>query len=322
MQQRRALEAREKDFISRANEPGTQRNYDSRISWYLEFCEFGKMKPFPVNEFKISKFATFLADSLKTVESIKMYCSSVCQENELRGFRPAKRGIRFYKTITGIRKELRHQVKRAEPLTVELLEKIHKVVQLQNDNELVVWVTLCTGFHLILRKSYLVPLSRMHDMVHNISRSDVRYSKGVMMIFIRWSKTNQFMESINRNPMVGNNHSVICPVRWILHMIERILAEPHHNLFSFKHEKTGLIVPITYRDLMMTMRKWLDLVGVVNTKRFSSHSIHRGPTTHAFNARISDNMIMKMGGWTSDCYRRYIDIGLKARIKAWKKFSN
>ena len=186
---------------------------------------------------------------------------------------------------------------------------------------MVVWVAMVTGYHLVLCKSNLVPLSRVHDTVHNIIRQHVRYDKGIMVINIRWMKTNQCREKISENSMAGNNYKITCPVRWILFMINRIQAGPQHNLFSFPHKKTGKIVPITYRDLMVNMRKWLGLVGVTNTKKYSSHSLRRGATTQAFDRNISENMIMKMGGWASQCYRSYIDVNMKACINTWKKFT-
>ena len=180
---------------------------------------------------------------------------------------------------------------------------------------------MVTGFHLILRKSNLVPLSRVHDEVHNIVRRDVHYKSGVMIIMVRWSKTNQFRERISKNPMIRNNNSLICPVRWILHMVHTVPAQPSQNLFSFYHPRLKRTVPITYRELMTKMRKWLELIGVTNSKKFSSHLLHRGGSTHAFDSKIPEHTIMDMGGWASDCYKRYIDMGISARIQAWKKFT-
>ena len=65
-----------------------------------------------------------MADLVKTVQSVKAYCTTVCQENELRGFRPVRKGLRFHKTVAGIRRTKMHVVHRAAPMTVELLEKI------------------------------------------------------------------------------------------------------------------------------------------------------------------------------------------------------
>ena len=250
-----------------------------------------------------------------------MYCGTICQQNELKGYRPVLRGIRYYKALMGIKKDLCHKTKRAKPMTTDLLTKIHKVVDFSEDIELVVWIAMVTGFHLILHKSNLVPLSRVHDTVHNIAHSDVWYKKGVMVIMIRWSKTNQCGESIQEKTMVANNNKLLCPVRWILYMADRIPALPQHNLFCFRKKQNTAPVPITYRDLMTKMRKWLELVGVKDTGNFSSHSLRRGATAHARNQNISENAIMQMGGWKSQCYRKYIDIGVNAQIQAWNKFT-
>ena len=110
-----------------------------------------------------------MADRVKTVTSIKAYCTTVCQENEMRGHKPVRKGIRFYCTIQGIKCSKQHKVHRAEPLTTELLNKINKVVNEAVDKQLVNWTALVSGFNMVLRKSNLVPLKRVHDTVHNIT---------------------------------------------------------------------------------------------------------------------------------------------------------
>ena len=141
----------EKAYINTANAPGTQRNHLTRKKQYLEFCDFSNTKPFPVTEFKICKFATFLSNKMKTVETIKAYCTTVCQESELRGFRPVKMGIKYHRTIAGIRRWLHNQVKRAAPMTPELMKKIMRVVNYAECKDMVIWVTMVSGYHFVLR---------------------------------------------------------------------------------------------------------------------------------------------------------------------------
>ena len=194
-----------------------------------------------------------MTDVVKTVESIKRYCGTICDDNELKGFRPVRRGLKYHRTIAGIKRKLHHKVKKAAPITPDLLEKILHVVKLDDDQEYVAWVASLTGYHAALRKSNMVPLKRVHDTVQNISRKDVRYSNGVMIFTMDWSKTNQFQERTDISPLVANKYSPICPVRWLLSMMNKIPAGPQHNLFSF-YDTAGNLVPITYRDLMKFMR--------------------------------------------------------------------
>ena len=212
-------------------------------------------------------------------------------------------------------------VKKGQPMTEQLLEKIRQVVDFSCQKQFVVWVSLLTGFFLILRKSNLVLLSRMHDAVHNITHQDVRYGRRVMLVFIHWSKTNQYRQKISKFPMLADNNHDICPIRWILHMVDCIPAAPSHNLFSFI-EPNGMVLPITYRDLMVNLRNCLKLVGVTNPLDFSSHSLRRGGTTKAFKQNIAERTIMEMGGWTSQCYKQYIEVDIETKLKAWHKFTH
>ena len=256
---------------------------------------------------------------MKTIQSIKAYCAYACEENELKGFRPVRRGIKFYKTIAGIRKRLHHQVKRVQPMTKKLLQQILLHVDTSDQKQLVVWSALVMGFHLLLRKSNMVPLKRVHDTVHNVSRQDIKCAEGIMVIYVCWSKTNQMGENVNTNPLVAKKHSTICPVHWLLHMMNKIPALPHHNLFSY-YSKQG-VVPITCRDLMTYMRTWLDQIGE-DAKAYSSHSLRWGAMTAAFNADIPENDIQMMGHWRSQCYKAYIHNDMDRRMVTYFKFNN
>ena len=141
-----------------------------------------------------------------------------------------------------------------------------------------------------------------------------------MVLYIRWSKTNQYGEQNRVKILLGNNDNPICPVRWIYHMVQCIPAQPMHNLFCYR-DKRG-ILPITYCDLMVKMRHWIGLVGE-NAKLYSSHSLRRGATTHAYNANIADVDIQRLGDWRSQCYRTYIDSNsTSAQVKVWFQFNN
>ena len=99
-------------------------------------------------------------------------------------------------------------------------------------------------------------------------------------------------------------------------MVKWIPALGVHNLFSFTGDN-GEILPVTYNDLTLGLRQLLLDIGVQNVQQYSSHSLHRGGTMHAFNRRIPERMIQMLGNWSSLAYRRYIDVTLESRLKAW-----
>ena len=100
---------------------------------------------------------------------------------------------------------------------------------------------------------------------------------------------------------------------------EKILAKGSHNLFCYV-DRTGNMVPITYRDVMVYMRAWLKKLGE-NDKSFSSHSLRRGATTMAKKKNLTDREIQLMGHWRSDCYKIYIDNEVQERVVTAFKFN-
>ena len=59
-------------------------------------------------------------------------------------------------------------------------------------------------------------------------------------------------------------------------------------------------MPITYRDLMVNLRKWLDKLGK-NSAAYSSHSLRRGHMTLCHKKSLSGRMIQELDAWSSEC---------------------
>ena len=196
------------------------------------------------------------------------------------------------------------------------------MVNFADQKQMVVWSSVITGFNLVVHKSNIVLVKRVHNTVHNTTRSDVHYAEGVMIIHLRWSKTNQYGEETNVVPLISKNHSPICAVRWLLYMIDNVPAEGFHNLFSYIG-KQGVVVLITYHDLMVNLRDWLDLIGE-DSKMFSSHSLQWGATTHVHQLmwRCGDVKIQRLGHWKSQCYKNYIQDDIAARVNTCFKFNS
>ena len=188
-------------------------------------------------------------------------------------------------------------------------------VDVQDQKQLATWVAILYGFFLFLRKSNLVPVKRIHDPQHQLSQGDITYFDKVLIVEITWSKTNQFGERNLKVPVMEERLTDICPVDWLLFMVKRIPSLPQHNLFSFWQD--GQILLVMYRDLTVFLRELLEKIGIENEHNFSSHSLHRGGTSHTFNRKIPERTIMTLENWSSDTYHKYIDVTLENRLKAW-----
>ena len=274
-------------MVNFANAPGTNANKRSQETWYIKFTSWFKLTPYPVNEWRLVLYARYLSLTITSVQTIKTYCGLVCELHELQGFEPVRHGMLYAKAIKGIRQLLHHEVKQAQPITLEMLKEMVHQVDVTDLKQLAIWVTILFGFYLFLRKSNLAPVICSHDPVHQLSRCDIKYYRNVLVAEIKWSKTNQFGEDKIRVPVVREGISEICLVEWLLYMVHRTPAQAHHNLFSFPGEN-GKILPVTYKDLTEQLHTWLGTIGELNIDCFSTHSLRRGGITQAFNRRIPE----------------------------------
>ena len=314
------LEQLSHDLIKFSYAATSLNNLHTHKKRYMDFCMIFKLRPFPVTQWQAVRYAAFLTFYFKSPKSVENYVSSICTINELSGFGKVVKGIFYKKAMAGIRRKLKHSETRAQPLTFEMLHEMLLQVNFNDDKELVAWVVVIYGFHLFLRKSNLVPDSKVLDDEKQFQRKDFRIHQDVMLAHIKWAKNRQAGDTKDKLliPIIENNDSDLCPFYWFNYMVKRIPAPPHAAAFSYPVKNK--LVPITYNQVMGIMRKWIKAIGL-QEKRFSLHSARRGGCTTAFHAGLPSLAIKMLGDWGSTAYLRYIDITLDARLKAWHMFS-
>ena len=221
----------------------------------------------------------------------------------------------------GLKRVLVHALKQAEPMTPELLLKISKVVNFRDDVDMVAWTATLLGFYMFMRSSNLVPDTMdNYNSEQQFRRADLNITslQSAMMVEVRWSKTLQFKQKVLRFPMLPANNKAICPVFWTHHMITRIPAEPAEPAFAVKVKNQTLA--LSANQLIYRLRKWLSLVRTVNPSDYTLHSLRRGGATFTYRCNIEGEMIRTLGSWSSDCYKRYIDITTDQRYDSMKAF--
>ena len=307
------------DLIQLSYAENSLDNMHTHKARYMEFCEIFSFKAFPVNQWQLVRYASFLSLVLKSHKSISNYCNTICVISELSGHGKVLKGLYYKKCIDGIRRKLRHIEKQAAPISFKMLHKILPHVNIQDDKQLVIWVTILFGFHLFLRKSNLIPDSRnKFDSFKQFQRRDFRAHEDVLIAHIKWAKNRQFADQKLLLPMAKNYKTEICPVDWFHYMCDRIRASPNDPAFCIRIKQK--LVPITYNETQKQLRKWIQLIGH-NASRYSMHSLRRGGALTAFKAGLPSKTIKLLGDWASKAYLRYIHVTLDTRMKAFCLFS-
>ena len=193
-----------------------------------------------------------------------------------------------------------HKVQQAMPITLAHLKAISQVVKIHDQTQLAIWCAVLFGFFMFLCKSNLVPNSQVHASLHQLSCKDIKLDGDLMLVLVKWSKTNQFGEKI-QYPIIERKDKDLCLLMWLKWMAHAILGGPNHNLFSYY--VNGKIIPITYSELLEQLKDWLMEIGVEDPENFSSHSLRRGRLMHAFKNKVAEKTIKLLGNWASDCYK-------------------
>ena len=213
-----------------------------------------------------------------------------------------------------------HAIKQAAPITPEHLLKMSKVVNFQDIIDMIAWTGTLLGFYMFLRKSNLVPDNMTSfNPLQQFQRQDLLITgpDQAIMAEIRWSKTIQFKERILRVPVLPAHNKAICPVYWSHYMVHKIQANPQDPLLTIPSNKGKL--SLSANQLITRIRKWLKLIGE-DSALYSLHSLCRGGATFAYRANLELEMIRTLGDWSSDAFKRYIDLSMDQRYGSMQKF--
>lgn len=301
--QLRRLRSRLRKTKKRAFAEGTTRNNLVKWKAFDRFCNKFNLHEWPTSTNTICLFAQYLAKTFRSVKSIESYLYGVVQLHLFAGTTPPNlKDFQVKLTIRGLKRTLKHRVKQAKPMTPFLLQKIHALLNPANQKNIVFWAILITGFHLLLRKSNLVPDTKSSfDPRKQLTRKQVQVKKQFVRIIITWSKTIQFHQKKLILKMYKSSNRILCPVRAFNRLFCSVSPAPDHPCFLCKDG-----TPFTYNMLQYELKKYLRLAGVKGWSRYSAHSLRRGGLVWGYKIGLSKKFLKSLGDWSSECFERYL----------------
>ena len=299
----------------------TKKNIACYLGAYQRFCDRYLLHYFPCDNRQLCRFGQHLSKTLESPESVGNYISGIRTCHALLGLEvPSTQDRQMQMFNTGIKRLMPHEVKQAEPITPGILLRLSKVVDYKDQVEVIAWVGALLGFYMFLRRSNLVPEAMdKFDPQYQFTRADVNITSihTAMMFEIRWSKTIQYRQRVLRLPVLPAANKAICPVFWVFQLLRVSPAGPTQPLLAIRHK--GEIVSLSAYQLLSRLRKWLKLINLDDMK-FTLHSLRRGGATFAYESNMEEDMIKLLGDWSSQAYRRYIDVSMEKRFNSMKEF--
>ena len=299
---------------SRSVAEGTFDNYINQWVTYLQFCAYFSLKALPAAPTVLIWFVQHLSTKVKSHNTVQSFLSGVRKLHLI--FQLPDKSFSDYilkMTMQGLSRMCQHIKKQAAPVTPDILEKIHAVLDFEKESDAVFWAVCVFAFFLLFRKSNLLPdTAAGFNPDHQLARRDLVITDEHIIVGIRWAKNQQFSRQLMTYPLPILKNSVLCPLKAISRVFRLISnGSASDHIFRLSSGKS-----YTYRQFQTRLRSALAAAGVVDPGRFSSHSFRRGGATFAFLCGVPAEIIKILGNWKSDAYLQYLYIPLEARLAA------
>ena len=174
-------------------------------------------------------------------------------------------------TLKGIRKQLSCNPHHKLPITIDILTRIHSVMDFSKNSHVTLWAAFLLAFFGFLRKSNIAPPApHLFDPTKHISRSSFTLpSNGTLLLDLTWSKTIQSHQRVLSIPFHPIPNSPLCPVSAFKLMLSRIPAPPHSPAFLLPSGSS--LTLLTHSSFVIYLRLFLSQIGA-DPSQYSGHS--------------------------------------------------
>ena len=268
---------------------------------YHTFCDHFNLLPLPPSQNTLILYATHIS-SYSSHSNVKLHMAAVKHFATRDGYNTDfAKYQQLYLLMRGIKRTegKKFSLPKRHPITPTLLHTIHEnlfnSLRLYEDKQMI-WAAIMTAYFGFLRVSeYTSSHKTKFDPSSTLLFEDLSLEEDMAHINIKASKTDPFRQGVIIR--LAANDSTLCPVRAL---IEYISVHPTRSgpLFTFQNNRY-----LTRKDMNQLLHDTTD--GLANT---TSHSLRIGAATTAAAMGCPKWLIMSLGRWTSDCFRRYIRI--------------
>lgn len=290
--------------------PATWRTYNSHLKTYMEFCDQAGIKLVPISDRDLACFAAFLANKL-SYNSCKQYLNIVKLLHEEAGFpNPLCNNWLLNTVCKGMKRTLGAQCTPKLPITLDVMNKLFKLIDLSDQKELCFWCACVIAFFSFLRKSNLFP--GKDSQGHFLTRGDAQFTFEGVVLHVKSSKTIQFKNRVVQIPLARAPNTVLCPAQATLlvhKLTSGVLTDPLFRYMS----KAGQVCTLTYSQFLGLLKNKLCALGF-NPNHYAGHSFRRGGATLALSSHIPSELVRLHGDWASEAYLKYFDPSVKTKF--------
>ena len=219
-------------------------------------------------------------------------------------------------SLKGLKAQLSRPVRQKLPFTIEHLILFYNYLDLCDMKNLACWCAMLLAFFGCFRLSNLVPISkRKFDPLKNLKRDDIRFESNLVLVYYKWSKTNQNSNRVAWVPIGSVSDPRFNLKSHLNTLLSSVKAPSDAPLFSFKkndfHSRYSLV-------------KLLDLCvyeAALPAPDYSWHSFRRGAAVFAFELGLADSAVQLLGDWSSAAFKNYLEFAFSRKAAIARKIA-
>ena len=160
-----------------------------------------------------------------------------------------------------------------------------------------------------LRLSNLVPSSlNKFDPLKHLRRDDIKFEKNIVLLFFKWSKTNQYSNKVSWIPIcpvADNRFNVKVHLEKLFKCVKVSDSAP---LFSFDKKLSH-----SRNTLVRLLDSCVTKAGL-SPEDYSWHSFRRGAAVFAFELGLADSAVQLLGDWSSSAFKNYLEFSFGRKV--------
>ena len=228
------------------------------------------------------------------------------------GFDFPSDSVRIEDTLQGLKRKLKGTPKQVLPINPVILRRMYKFVNIKKTRDLALWCGFLVAFYTLFRKANVCPKELLYDPETVLTRGDVIIDNENerVLIFVNFSKTNQFQKSCHVIPIPKNVDPCLDLFRHLGSLFRKVKADDDAPALSFSPTSF-----VTHKTFTERLKKLLSQSGL-EPSLFSGHSFRRGGASYLYSVGGSTLMVQVLGSWSSQIFTRYIYLSVEDRLAA------
>ena len=145
--------------------------------------------------------------------------------------------------------------------------------------------------------------------------SDVKFHSGIVLVYYKYSKTNQNSSRVSWVPIYPVYDSRFNLEKHLKALISSAKAKSDAPLFSFNSKDFH-----SRATLVRSLDKCIFEAGLP-VADYSWHSFRRGAAVLAYELGMSDSSVQVLGDWASSAFKAYLEFAFERKLAVANKMS-